>query len=260
MSSDGTEPDRHPWGNTPFNGQEQRVALFQRLAETLDIRAVVETGTFRGSTTLFLHERTGLDVYSCELNEELFSRAQSRLSGYEKIHLYRDDSRTFLRTLALMPEMPRENVFFYLDAHWNADLPLREELEIIYRNFKSPIIVIDDFEVAHRGDFGFDDYGDDAILSLEILEDVLRKDLWLFYPDWPIIAGRAPNRGFIILAEGAIAEQIKTLTPSLRGFRPIDAALAQMRRYRQMYRAAASAATSSRGRHYRWWGRRARSA
>lgn len=237
MHSDPTDP--HPWGNFAFNGQEQRILLFHGLAKILDLSAVIETGAFRGSTTQFLQESTGLDVWSCELNETYYRGAKSKFAGNAKIHLHCKDSRVFLDGLAREPAIPKRDVFFYLDAHWDADLPLREEIQIIYRDFMSPIIMIDDFEVAHRSDFDFDDYGDGATLSIDILEPVLGRDVWLFYPDWTTAPGHLSNRGFVILAEGANADRIKRLAPPLRAFRPIDAALAQIRRHREMHRAAA---------------------
>jgi hypothetical protein len=241
MGVDLVEDDPYAWGNSPFNGQEERVSLFRQLTDLVEIRAVVETGTFRGATTLFFHECTKVDVYSCELSGNYYDKVLSRLTDYEKIHLYNEDSRVFLRKLASTPDMPRENVFFYLDAHWNTDLPLPEELAIIYQNFVSPLIMIDDFEVSHRDDFGFDDYGENAILSLDIIKDVLKNDLWLFYPNWRAGDVQAPNRGFVILADGETAEKMKVLSPSLYPLQPMDAALTQMKRYRRMYRSAIKA-------------------
>jgi hypothetical protein len=50
-------------------------------------------------------------------------------------------------------------VFFHLDAHWEGDLPLQEEIEIILGRFPNFLIMIDDFRVPGDSGYGFDDYG-----------------------------------------------------------------------------------------------------
>jgi hypothetical protein len=44
-------------------------------------------------------------------------------------------------------------LFFYLDAHWNEDLPLAEEIDLIFSRSPCAVVMIDDFEVP--GDPGF---------------------------------------------------------------------------------------------------------
>jgi predicted O-methyltransferase YrrM len=230
------EKEFSSWGDKPFNGQEKRSDLFRSLLRLIDFGAIVETGTFRGSTTLFLHECSGLDVYSCELSDRYFFYASERLAGFDGIHLCKGDSRTFLAQLGEDARLTEKIVFFYLDAHWNADLPLVQELQLILQNFKSPIVMIDDFEVPHRDDYAFDDYGGNAILSLDILESVLTADMSLFYPAWPPAQDSNPQRGFVILAQGELAQRVGTLTEYLREVDRFCAALEQMQRYRRMFR------------------------
>jgi hypothetical protein len=42
------------------------------------------------------------------------------------------------------------SLFVYLDAHWNDDLPLAEELEIVFGACPNAIVMIDDFNVWVR--------------------------------------------------------------------------------------------------------------
>jgi predicted O-methyltransferase YrrM len=224
------------WGEKPFNGQEKRVALFQTLNKRIKIDAVVETGTFRGSTTLFFRQTSGVDVYSCELSDRYFEYASTRLAGCDGIHLYKGDSRDFLVHLSKTSKLENNTIFFYLDAHWNADLPLLEELQFIFKHFESPIIMIDDFEVAHRDDYDFDDYGENAILSIDILAPALTEEISLFYPSWQPQGEYNERRGFVILAEGEFAQKIGALTEYLITFDRFGAALQQMKRYRRMFR------------------------
>jgi hypothetical protein len=234
---DRVDPHRpHAWGDTPFNGQARRADLFKRLVRLLDIEAVVETGTFRGTTTLFMHEASGVDVYSCELSDRYFEYAVARIGSAGGIHLYRQDSREFLARLGEDGGLTEKTVFFYLDAHWNAEFPLVEELRIICRHFARPIIMIDDFEVPDRADYDFDDYGEDAVLSIDILDPVLTEDMSLFYPNWVPDDAASSNRGFVILARGDIARRVATLTGYVGEFDRFHAVMRQMRRYRRTLR------------------------
>jgi hypothetical protein len=45
---------------------------------------------------------------------------------------------------------------FYLDAHWEEYLPLRDELQLIYNNFPRAVVLVDDFKVDDDLGYGFD--------------------------------------------------------------------------------------------------------
>ena len=234
---DRRDPDReHPWGDKPFNGQEKRSALFRRLVELIDFGAMVETGTFRGTTTLFMQQVGGVDVYSCEANDRYFAYAVKQLADVPLIHLAKSDSRVFLSKLGKNDTLRAKTVFFYLDAHWDADLPLLEELRLILERFPSWIVMIDDFEVANRSDYAFDDYGENAVLSVDLLASIPRDDMALFYPNWPLAGLPDGQRGFVVLASGANAEVIAGLTDDLQRFDRLEALSQQVRRYRGLLR------------------------
>jgi hypothetical protein len=61
-------------------------------------------------------------VYSCELHRIPHLIAKMRLGAIENVTLILSDSRKFLRDLAELLPSGRK-CFFYLDAHWHADLP-----------------------------------------------------------------------------------------------------------------------------------------
>ena len=58
-------------------------------------------------------------------------------------------------------------LFFYLDAHWNEDLPLAEELDTIFCRSSNPVVMIEDFQVPDDPDYGYDDYGPRKSLNPE---------------------------------------------------------------------------------------------
>jgi hypothetical protein len=69
------------WGGA-FNGQEGRRALFLDLVERLELAAIVQTGTFRGSTTQWMAEHFDGPILTCEHAPEYFFQAQQRLSRF----------------------------------------------------------------------------------------------------------------------------------------------------------------------------------
>lgn len=193
---------RHPelldhWGG-PFNGQCFRQIAYLDLALVCNFEAIVETGAFRGSTTLFLARNSGgAPVYSCENSARYFEFAKLRLRGVPNLCLFKSDSRKFIREL----NIPRHaRTFFYLDAHWGVNLPLREELDLIIGSFEHFVIMIDDFEVPNESGYGFDDYGTGKRLSLR--DFPLHRDsrIACYVPSKPSSEESGLRRGAIVLA------------------------------------------------------------
>ena len=202
------------WGG-PLNGQAGRVALCRQIFAALRPTAIVETGTYRGTSTEFFAE-FGVPVHSVEADPwaHAFS-AQRFRSSRDRVHLTLADSRTFLRQLAADPSFPSDGVFFYLDAHWHRDLPLAEEITIIFDNWRRSVVMIDDFEVPGDG-YSYDDYGPGAVLNAAYLEAIGRTDLVGFYPSLPAAEETGARRGCIVLCnDRATGEALRAL-PSLR--------------------------------------------
>ncbi len=140
-----------------FNGQRARADLFTAVLRALDCESIVETGTYLGNTTKYMAD-TSLPVYSCESSPVFFAIAKKELARKPNVDLFLGDSRAFLGHLIARGVHERRS-FLYLDAHWNQDLPLVEELEIIARSWSEFVLMIDDFQVPHDDGYGFDDYG-----------------------------------------------------------------------------------------------------
>lgn len=168
------------WGG-PMNGQTRRQQLVRELIRHLDVAAVVETGTHRGTTTQFLWSLTGGPVFSVEADPRFHHFARRRLSSLRGVHLHLGDSRAFLRRLAHNESLPMRDVFFYLDAHWGEGFPLWDELELIRASWQDPIVMIDDFEVPGDPGYSFDDYGPGRRLTVDSLPPGV-SDLALLSP------------------------------------------------------------------------------
>jgi hypothetical protein len=203
------EPERlDSWGG-PFNGQCFRQLIFLDLVRACRFDAIVETGTFRGSTTLFLcHNSNGARVHSSEINPRFFQIARRRLRALPNLHLYNLDSRAFLSRLHL----PRESrTFFYLDAHWSEDLPLADETEYIIRNFDTFAIMIDDFEVPADSGYAFDDYGPGKRLSLHNFPFHEDNRICVYFPSRPANQESGIRRGCIVLVSANFKDAVDTL-------------------------------------------------
>jgi hypothetical protein len=193
----------------PFNGQSFRQAIFLDLVRACNFRAIVETGAFRGSTTLFLAQNSGgAPVFTCEINKRIYEFARRSLRAIPSLHIVNSDSRKFLSALNLSGAGP---VFFYLDAHWLPDLPLAEELELIARNFPSFVIMIDDFQVPDDPGYSYDDYGPGKCLSLRNFRLDSDARFAAYFPARHSSGESGRRRGCIVLASPDVKDKVDSL-------------------------------------------------
>ena len=100
------------------------------------------------------------------------------------ITLIYGDSR--VGCVTLRNDVGRRTLFFYLDAHWNDDLPLAEEIEIVFSRCPLAAIMIDDFQVPLDPGYGYDDYGAGrALIPSYIASPITTYNLQAFYPATP---------------------------------------------------------------------------
>jgi len=185
----------------PFNGQERRKEIFRDLLRTLPIEAIVETGTYRGTTSLFLARESRLPVHTVEANARSHAFARLQLRAFIRtgqLQPYLGDSRRFLARLARERRLPDANVFFYLDAHWSRDLPLREELELIFRHWRDAVVMVDDFQVPGT-DYEYDDYGEAGVLALPYLAPLSHLELDVFFPAAAPESETGGRRGCVVI-------------------------------------------------------------
>jgi hypothetical protein len=209
---------RNAWGG-PFNGQAFRRRIFDALME-LNFAAIVETGTHLGTTTETF-AATGLPVFTVEAQPKFYGFVRARFLRKPNVSPRLGDSRFHLRRIlsGLDAEMRQKPLFFYLDAHWEKDLPLAEELQIILANCAQPVIMIDDFAVADDPGYGFDKYGNGKRLERAYIEPFLAGDgLALFYPAVSSAEETGKKRGCAILVRQADEQRLM----SIAELRPAD--------------------------------------
>lgn len=186
-----------------FNRQILRAALIVSLSEKLKPTAFVETGTYLGETAIAAQDLLAIPVYTVEVSLANYLQSLSirlrtaRLGG---IHQYLGNSPEILRRLASDDRLG-SRPFFYLDAHWEDYCPVADECVAIFEEFPWAVVVVDDFQVPDRPDFGFDSYGGTPI-GLDVVKPVLKPQTRLFLPDHNPAAESGHRRGTLLLTHG----------------------------------------------------------
>lgn len=201
---------RSSWGWGPLNGQAGRQGILRDLARTVAFDEVVETGTYRGNSTEFFAHVLGVPIHTVEAQPRYYHYAAQRLAPYPDVTVELGDSREILRRLGERPGDP--TTLFYLDAHWEQDLPLAEEVEIIAKGWSSGVVVIDDFQVPDDPGYTYDDYGPLKRLCVDYLPDVGWS---LYFPSLPSAEETGGRRGCAVLVSPSLSEGVGALS-SLR--------------------------------------------
>lgn len=205
---------RHPewrvsWGGA-LNGQSHRQRMVEAFIRDLPLHAIVETGTYRGTTTAYLAAVSALPIYTVEVDRRKQGFSFAMLRQCNNVRRYSGDSRQFLRRLAATPDLADKTVLFYLDAHGNGELPLAEEIDIIFRHWRRAVVLIDDFQVPDDAGYGYDNYGPGKALNRDYIEPAVRAfSLRTFFPSVKSKSETGWKRGSVTLA--ADPDLIRTL-------------------------------------------------
>jgi hypothetical protein len=210
----------HGFGG-PFNGQERRVAAVRDIFSRVQFNSIIETGTYRATTTHLLRALSSAPVASIEAESRYYHYARVRL-WRRHVRVIHGDSATVLRVLAREPLWKRSPAFFYLDAHWLHALPLPAELEIIASAWSDFAVLIDDFRVPGDAGYGYDDYGPGRTLESAILAPLAGKNVVAYWPSARSASETGARRGWVVLAKvGAVDDSLRSLQ-TLRRAGPVD--------------------------------------
>lgn len=128
---------------------------FKHIIESNNIKTVIETGTYLGSTTKWLSQWADT-VHTIEVNPENYSKAVKNLRENNNVEVWQGNSAELLKEI--LPLHKDEPLFIFLDAHWESYNPLIDELKVIADNKLKPIIAIHDFKVPGKPELGYDSY------------------------------------------------------------------------------------------------------
>jgi hypothetical protein len=113
------------------------------------LNVFVETGTYLGEMLDAL-KSSFRELYSIELSEELYGRAERKFAADERVHIMQGDSGD---VLPIILDKVSEPCLFWLDGHFSGgitaqgalDFPILKELEHIgHHRIKNHVILIDD--------------------------------------------------------------------------------------------------------------------
>lgn len=186
-----------------FNKQHGRKEIFDEIVEHFDPATIVETGTFRGTTTEYMSGTTA-NVFSLEFDPSNAGYAQARLAKFKNVQVINLDSRSGHKHLIRTKKLPsNKNSFIYLDAHWNEDLPLRDELQIVFEHWTDNLVVmIDDFCVPDDRGYTYDDYGQVGARTIDHIADIaVDFNIDFYFPTMNSSDESGSKRGCVVLAK-----------------------------------------------------------
>ncbi len=195
-----------PYGG-PMNGQTARAEIVRELIEYCAVERIIETGTFRGTTTEWF-AGFNIPVLSFEVVPRFAKFSRLRLKKKPQVRIEIKNSVDGLKDV--QDDLAKVTLF-YLDAHWYDYLPLRDEYTIIQERFPNAIIVIDDFKVPYDAGYAYDDYGPDMALTLEHMQSAFVRPPSVFFPNAISKFETGQRRGCVVLTTN---EQLSALIES----------------------------------------------
>lgn len=202
---------RSSWGG-PLNGQARRQEMMRELVSLFSPHVILETGTYRGTSTDFLRGISDANIHTVEHDERFFRYSQLRFRKDPRVRVVHGDSRDYLERMSRTSSFPKERVLFYLDAHWDDDLPLWEELTCIQRTWTSSVIVVDDFQVPNDEGYGYDDWGEGKLLTEGLLPADALSHYTILYPLAPSSQETGLRRGCAVFMSPDLDELVSRLT------------------------------------------------
>jgi hypothetical protein len=213
---------RASWGG-PFNGQPHRQRMVRETLVALKPDFILETGTYRGTSTEFLAKQSKAKIFSFEFSRREYGYSKVRMARFMHVRVTLADSRTGLKSFFAQHNVAAASLFCDLDAHWNDDLPLRDELSLVFSNAPDAVVMVDDFCVIGDSGYGFDDYGEGKSLVPHYLADSHNRfHLKGFCPSASSSEDAGARRGCIVLCASERTQQMLAALGSLRAIEAFD--------------------------------------
>jgi hypothetical protein len=160
----------------PHYGKQKTLLEY---ANNYELKIMVETGTYQGDM-VYAMQPYFEKIYSIELGNDLYKKAQKRLSKYKNVQLIEGHSGKLLPEIIKNINQP---CLFWLDAHYSggktskydSDPPILQELTSIFEHpyINKHVILIDDAR-CFTGANGYPSI------------DVLKKYILCKCPDWNV--------------------------------------------------------------------------
>lgn len=205
-------------GGGPFGFDITLALLIDDLLGAFDIDMIVETGCHLGDTTSYLARRyPDLPIVTCDTVADYVTLTRRRLRGHVNVEAMLLDSRELVAQVDARVDARAGRPLYFLDAHWDPQWPLLQELDAIQRG----LVVIHDFDIGHPR-FAYDTY-DGVVCGPELLAAMASPPPMYFTPDpmapWPVPClqtGRRAGVGLVAIGlDPAPLERHPALTAHL---------------------------------------------
>lgn len=201
-----------------FHGDQYLLNIISIPLEQSDV--YIETGAHIGKTLSYVASRfPHLRSFSCEPDTSSYANAREVEDNHQNVTITNEPSQEFLpRILEVNMEYPT----IFLDAHGHGfQWPLQFEVATITSRLDQAAILIDDFKVPGRPEFGYDRY-DGQSCSMEYIESEMHpaNEYQVIYPAYRVkTSPHHPLRGY-----GLILMNCSDVIPSqiLENFTVID--------------------------------------
>jgi hypothetical protein len=144
-----------------FLHEPQMIIDVNLIRNTFPCDIVVETGTHVGDSIEILLNHFN-KIYSCEINDEFYESSKNRYKDVSEdiLQIQKGNSPECLESF--FKEIGHDKFLLYLDAHWQAQWPLLNELETVKKFNYKPFIAIHDFDcgLLHEDGWRYDQYFD----------------------------------------------------------------------------------------------------
>jgi len=171
--------------NVGFHGDLYLINLIDYLIEQ-GVSNFIETGTNVATTLAYVAKKyPDISCISCEPDIEAYQHAINNTKNQKNAIIYNELSQEFLTILTEKhQDIFNEINLIWLDAHgYGFEWPLKEEVEFFSRNMRNSLLLIDDFEVPHLQEFGYDS-SNEQICSHDYICSVIQEPYSLYYPNY----------------------------------------------------------------------------
>ena len=154
------------WSSQPFNGQNSRYRQIVLISEFFKPTVAIETGTYLGTSTPALAKLVSRQTYTIEFVKSFAEKSKKRFNSRFNslnITLLQGDSALLMKGILGELDPDTEGVLAYLDAHWEKEIPTKNELTALASWGGNWVAIIDDFKVPGDPSYGFDQYGEIAV-------------------------------------------------------------------------------------------------
>jgi cephalosporin hydroxylase len=180
-----------------FANDRKLIDAFKTIFEEYNPDIIVETGTFKGSTTSYFAS-FGVPVITTEINPDFQAEAKEKYKHINNITFWTGDSAEQIsNNINLIQD---KKIIFFLDAHWQNDKALERELAVISKLSIKPFIIIHDFQVPNTS-LGYDTYADSTYsydFFKSYIDNIYGIDSYVYYYNDDTAEGG--KRGVIFLS------------------------------------------------------------